>query len=87
MMQLLFSWHGGKGFRLIGIVQDIESILSFPSTYAYLFQRSGTYVTAYRPPLFPLMMAIFYSLFGRQFGLIRLFNCIAMAVTGGITSN
>ena len=59
--------------------------LTQPEIYKYLLQRSGSAITATRPPLFPYIMAAIYSLFGRNFSLVRIFNCMAMALACTIT--
>ncbi len=56
-----------------------------PDRYKYLFGRSGTFPTAYRPPLVPAVMAASYFLFGRNFAVIRALNCLAMAFACNIT--
>jgi 4-amino-4-deoxy-L-arabinose transferase-like glycosyltransferase len=49
--------------------------------YDYLLARSGGGVTAYRPPLLPILMATSYRVFGRQFWPIRLFLGVCLALT------
>ncbi|QDU38264.1 Dolichyl-phosphate-mannose-protein mannosyltransferase [Maioricimonas rarisocia] len=43
--------------------------------------------TALRPPLFPLVIAGTDLLFGRQFWVIRVVNCLAMAATCGLIAH
>jgi len=52
--------------------------------YAYLLERSGSYPTTYRPPLFPVILSVLYRLFGRDFAVVRLFNILLMAAACAI---
>jgi 4-amino-4-deoxy-L-arabinose transferase-like glycosyltransferase len=58
--------------------------LALPDRYEYLLQRSGARPTAYRPPLLPAAMAVSYFLFGRNFAIVRMMDCWAMALTSTI---
>lgn len=45
--------------------------------YASLLLRSGRFEpTTYRPPLFPVLLSGIYSMFGREFMLWRILNCV-----------
>lgn len=48
--------------------------------FNYLFDRHEIAVTTYRPPLFPVLMAISYRVFGRIFWPIRVFTSLCMAL-------
>lgn len=52
--------------------------------YAGMLQRrSGYYPTAYRPPLFPVLLSGIYAVMGRNFAAWRVVNCALMA--GAVT--
>ncbi|MBA3315558.1 MAG: glycosyltransferase family 39 protein [Planctomycetota bacterium] len=54
--------------------------------YQVVLGRHGAAATTYRPPLFPTVMAGLYSVFGRSFAAVRIFNCLAMAAAGAIAA-
>jgi 4-amino-4-deoxy-L-arabinose transferase-like glycosyltransferase len=53
-------------------------------TYSFLYDWHGEGPTAYRPPLFPLLMAASYRLFGRHFAPVRVMNILFIAMTVGL---
>ncbi|MGC1275023.1 MAG: glycosyltransferase family 39 protein [Planctomycetaceae bacterium] len=55
-------------------------------TYDVLLNRHGAAATTYRPPLFPTVTAGLYSLFGRSFAAVRVFNCLIMAAAGAVAA-
>ena len=55
-------------------------------TYDVVLARHGAAPTTYRPPLFPLVAAGLYELFGRSFTAVRVFNCLAMAAAGAVAA-
>lgn len=81
---IAFSLVHGRGFAF-----DFESE-SFRAPYAaantdgrydyLLARRGGGDLTTYKPPLFPLILAGTYQVFGRQWVAIRLMNLAAMSV-------
>jgi 4-amino-4-deoxy-L-arabinose transferase-like glycosyltransferase len=48
--------------------------------YSFLYDWHGQGVTAYRPPLLPILMAAIYKIFGRNFALVRAMNMTFMAL-------
>ncbi|HEX6987064.1 MAG TPA: glycosyltransferase family 39 protein, partial [Planctomycetaceae bacterium] len=54
--------------------------------YDPYLERRGAAPTTYRPPLFPAVMAGLYSVFGRSFAAVRVFNCLAMAAAGAVAA-
>ena len=77
-----FNLAQGRGFRL-----DWDSLEwrapyeqhNSDHQYDYLLARTGSWATAYRPPLFPLLIAGNHLLFGRQFVTIRIGNALFVA--------
>jgi 4-amino-4-deoxy-L-arabinose transferase-like glycosyltransferase len=50
-------------------------------TFNGILERSGDfYPTAYRPPGFPILLAIIYALFGRSFLIARVVNAVLVAI-------
>lgn len=78
---IAFNLINGNGF---GYDWDDELFLlpySFDSKYDFLFERNGSSLTAYRPPLFPYLLAGTYYVFGRVFFPIRLINILAISIS------
>jgi hypothetical protein len=76
----------GNGFSLNWDSPEYRApYLAQPELYQGLLLRTGTAPTTLRPPLFPAVMAAIYVIFGRQFGLVRIFNCLVMALAGVVT--
>jgi 4-amino-4-deoxy-L-arabinose transferase-like glycosyltransferase len=83
---IAFQIARGQGFSYDwDNVEFRAPYITQPDTYKSLLQRSGSAITATRPPLFPYLMAAIYSLFGRHFSLVRILNCLAMALACVIT--
>jgi len=54
--------------------------------YNRILARSGPFSkTAYRPPLFPALLALLYKLAGRNFALWRAVNCLIVGLATGFT--
>src|SRR5262249_22714086 len=49
--------------------------------YDEFLNRQGEVITAYRPPLFPVLIAITHNLFGREFWPIRVLNGFSIALS------
>lgn len=74
----------GNGFRL-----DYENptwratqAASHDPNAAAALRFRGTSPTTLRPPLFPAVVGLTYRLVGREFAVVRLMNCAALAVAG-----
>ncbi|HQG32924.1 MAG TPA: glycosyltransferase family 39 protein [Deltaproteobacteria bacterium] len=74
----------GNGFSVDWDDQDFKSeyeSINQSGHYDYLSQRHGSGLTAYRPPLLPLLMAGSFKLFGRGFAPILVMNYLLTALT------
>ena len=55
--------------------------------YSKLLQKTEPfYLSAYRPPLFPAIIALEYNIFGRNFFSIRITNCLFSALAAAVSS-
>jgi len=73
----------GKGFSHNWDDPEFKQTYENNPEYNFLFDRNGEYLTTYKPPLYPLIISIIYSIFGRNFEFVRLFNlfCLSLSCT------
>src|SRR5574340_964051 len=67
----------GKGYSVDWDSPEYRSLYAGNPAYAYLDTHTGAYLTAFRPPLYPLLMAGVYRVFGRVFYPLRVINVLA----------
>lgn len=82
---LAIELAAGRGFRFDYDLPEWRATYENADReiYATALKRHGAAPTTYRPPGFPVMVAGLYSLFGRQFDVVRVTNCLLMAGAGG----
>lgn len=86
---LAMELAAGNGFRFDYDNADWRRPYANANTdgsHDVLLARHGAAATTYRPPLFPTVVAGLYSVFGRSFAVVRIFNCFVMAMAGAIAA-
>jgi 4-amino-4-deoxy-L-arabinose transferase-like glycosyltransferase len=79
---IAFQLAHGQGFSYAwGNPEYLSPYLVDPNQYQYLLARTGNDLTTNRPPLYPIVLAIIYKIFGRLFYLVRILNAVALAIS------
>lgn len=74
----------GNGFSVDWNDPGFRKPYEGKSDYDYLLKYTGKGKTTERPPLLPVIMAVSYKIFGREFQAIRVIICLMMALSATI---
>jgi hypothetical protein len=79
---IAFNLARGRGFRFDWDNQEWRALYEQHNSdhrYDYLYPITGSWPTAFRPPLLPLLIAANHLVFGRQFVSVRIGNVLLVA--------